>query len=195
MHASNESVAPARICASASFRLVGDLVRIVAAVRPWRSRHPRLPRASRIERRKDVLDPIAAEQPIDGAAAAPRAGPARPAPRTPPASHRPRPRRTARPADRQTRDDATRWVAMRQGDAIGRVEPFAGQRAIGAKLARQPRQEPGRADIGEKSDADLGHGEAKAVAGDAVRAVDRDADAAAHRRSRRSARRRACDSA
>ena len=66
------------------------------------------------------------------------------------------------------------------GDAIGRVEPLAGQRAIGAKLARHPRQEPGRADVGEKSDADLRHRERKAVAGDAMRAVHRKADAAAH---------------
>ena len=63
---------------------------------------------------------------------------------------------------------------------IGRVQPLAGQRAIGADLARQPRQEPGGADIGKEADADLRHGEHEPIAGDAMRAVHRDADAAAH---------------
>ena len=68
----------------------------------------------------------------------------------------------------------------RRRDAVGSAEPLAGQRAIGAELARHPRQEPGRADIGKKADADLGHREQVAVAGDAMRAVHREADAAAH---------------
>ncbi len=65
-------------------------------------------------------------------------------------------------------------------DAIGGVEPLAGQRAIGAELARQARQEPGRPDVGKEADADLRHREHEAVAGDAMRAVHRNADAAAH---------------
>ena len=44
----------------------------------------------------------------------------------------------------------------------------------------QARQRVGRADVGEEADADLGHGEKVAIAGDAVAAVQRDADAAAH---------------
>ena len=58
------------------------------------------------------------------------------------------------------RADGTRCVAMRAATRVGRREPLAGQRAIGAELARQPRQEPGRADVGKKADADLRHGEA-----------------------------------
>ena len=61
-----------------------------------------------------------------------------------------------------------------------RAEALAGQRAIGAELARHARQKPGGADIGKKADADLRHGELEAVAGDAMRAVHRHADAAAH---------------
>ena len=64
--------------------------------------------------------------------------------------------------------------------AVGGVKALAGERAIGAEFARQARQEPGGADIGEKADAHLRHGELKAVAGDAVRAVHRHADTAAH---------------
>ena len=71
-------------------------------------------------------------------------------------------------------------MAISAGDRVGRVEALAGQRAIGAELARQPRQEPGRADVGKEADADLGHGEGESVAGNAMRAVHRDADAAAH---------------
>ncbi len=63
---------------------------------------------------------------------------------------------------------------------IGGGEPIAGKRAPGAKLARQTRQEPGRADVGEKADADLGHGELKTIAGDAVRPMHRNADTASH---------------
>ena len=70
------------------------------------------------------------------------------------------------------------------GDArahpVGRVEPCAGERAIGSDLARQTRQKPGRAHVGKKTDADFGHGEAEAVACHPVRTVDRNADAAAH---------------
>ncbi len=36
------------------------------------------------------------------------------------------------------------------------------------------------ADVGEKTDADLGHGEGETLARDPVRGVDRDADAPAH---------------
>ena len=71
-----------------------------------------------------------------------------------------------------------------RGDAgaerVGDAEALAGQPAIGADLARQARQEPGGADIGEKADADFRHGELEAVAGNAMRAVHRHADAAAH---------------
>ena len=64
--------------------------------------------------------------------------------------------------------------------AIGVVEALAGQPAIGAKLARHARQEPGGADVRKKADADFRHRELEAIAGDAVRAVHRHADAAAH---------------
>ena len=63
---------------------------------------------------------------------------------------------------------------------IGGGKPIAGERAIGAELAGQARQEPGRADVGKKADPDLRHGEHELVAGDAMRAVHRNADAAAH---------------
>ena len=48
--------------------------------------------------------------------------------------------------------------------AVGVVEALAGQPAKSAKLARQARQEPGGADVGEKADADFGHGELEAIA-------------------------------
>ena len=64
--------------------------------------------------------------------------------------------------------------------AVGGTQPLAGQRAIGTKLTRQARQEPGRADIGKEADADLGHREQIPVAGDAMRAVHREADATTH---------------
>ena len=64
MHAWNDSVAPARICASASFSEVGDFARIVAAVALANSASARsASSAARI-----VLDPVALEQPVDGAA-------------------------------------------------------------------------------------------------------------------------------
>src|SRR3954462_10124612 len=63
---------------------------------------------------------------------------------------------------------------------VGSIEPLPGQRTVCAELARQARQEPGRSDIREKADADLGHREAELVARDAMRAVHRDAYAAAH---------------
>src|SRR5258705_162151 len=66
------------------------------------------------------------------------------------------------------------------GHAILGLEPLAGQRAIGAKLAGQARQEPGPPDVRKEADADLGHREVEPVAGDAMGAVDRDADTATH---------------
>ena len=69
---------------------------------------------------------------------------------------------------------------MPAASAVGGIEPLAGERAIGAELARQARQEPGRPDVGKEADADLGHGEDEPVAGDAMGAVHRYADAAAH---------------
>ena len=44
----------------------------------------------------------------------------------------------------------------------------------------QARQHIGRADIGKEADADLGHGEQGALAGDAMRSMGAEADAAAH---------------
>src|SRR5688572_8225790 len=71
-----------------------------------------------------------------------------------------------------------------RGDAergrVSRFDPLAGERAIGASLTRQPRQEPGRADVREEPDPDFRHREAETLAGDAMRAVDRDPNAAAH---------------
>ena len=61
-----------------------------------------------------------------------------------------------------------------------RHQPLAGERAIGAELARHARQKPGGADVGKKADADFRHGESEIVARDAVRAMHRNADAAAH---------------
>ncbi len=54
---------------------------------------------------------------------------------------------------------------VRAADAV------AGQREIGAGLARQARQRIGRADVGEEADAHLRHGEEAALAGDAVAAM------------------------
>src|SRR5262245_41703880 len=62
----------------------------------------------------------------------------------------------------------------------GGVEAFSGEAAIGSEFARQPRQEPGRADVWEEADTHLWHGEGEAVAGNAVRAVHGNADPTAH---------------
>ena len=178
--ASKSRSLPRLNCANAIFRLVGDLVRIVAAARRAKSASGARRRAGRIERRQDVLDPVGAEQTVDGRRGVtcmgpPAAGSANAASSasTGTAPHNPS-------SNSGNRADATRWVAMPQGGRIGRIDPFAGERAPGAGLARQPRQKPGRADIREKSDPDLRHGEAEAVAGDPVRAMDREPDAAAH---------------
>ena len=65
-------------------------------------------------------------------------------------------------------------------ERVGAPHPVAGEREIGAGRAGQARQRIGRADVGEEADADLGHGELVAVAGDPMAAVKRDPDAAAH---------------
>ena len=64
--------------------------------------------------------------------------------------------------------------------SVSSVEPLAGQREIGAGLARHAREEPGRAHVREEANPGLRHGEAETIAGDTMRAVNRDADAAAH---------------
>ena len=177
----NRSAAPRRTCASASLRLSGDFVRdrggglagpfgVGAAGRRLARRARRgcprrvSPANSRsIAARRAAIGPSArrlgksAEHGIDRdrAGQSPRAAP-------------------------ESAPTATRWVAMPGSDAVGGVEALAGQRAIGAELARHARQEPGGADVGKEADADLRHGEGIAVAGDAVRAVHRNADAAAH---------------
>ena len=65
--------------------------------------------------------------------------------------------------------------------AIGAIEPPAGEREILAHAARQAREIPAAADIGEQADAGFGHGEHRAFGGHAVFGRLRDADAAAHR--------------
>ena len=80
------------------------------------------------------------------------------------------------PASGRTRRNAS--PARRQ--AIAGRTPIAGQAAIGAGFARHARQEPRRADVGEKPDADFRHGELITLAGHPMRSVDRNADAAAH---------------
>ena len=65
--------------------------------------------------------------------------------------------------------------------AFGAVEPRAGQREELADPARQPRQIPAAADVGEQADRGFGHREAGMLGRDAVARGLRDADAAAHR--------------
>src|SRR5262249_52824580 len=66
------------------------------------------------------------------------------------------------------------------GDRVRGIEPLASERTIGAEPSWQTRQEPRRANVGEKTDADLRHRERELVAGNAMGAVHRDADAATH---------------
>ena len=66
------------------------------------------------------------------------------------------------------------------GDGICGIKALSRKRAIGAKLTRQARQEPGCTNIGKEADADLGHGEREPIARHAMRAMHRNADAAAH---------------
>ena len=47
-------------------------------------------------------------------------------------------------------------------------------------MKRKTRQKPGRADVGEKADADLRHREDETLAGDRMRGVHRETDAPAH---------------
>ncbi len=62
MQSSNDQSRPRRTCASASFRLVGDFVRIVAAVAAAHSP------ASASSARQNILHAVACEQPVDRAA-------------------------------------------------------------------------------------------------------------------------------
>ena len=65
MHSSKSSVGPSRICLSAILRLVGDLVRIAAAVVAGEGRIRAAAGRLGIERGENVLDAVAREQPVD----------------------------------------------------------------------------------------------------------------------------------
>ena len=71
-----------------------------------------------------------------------------------------------------------------RGDAgshgVGGSKPLAGERRIGAGLARHARQQPRGADVRKKPDADFRHGELEFFSRDPVRSVDGNPDAAAH---------------
>ena len=68
-----------------------------------------------------------------------------------------------------------------QPQALGAVEPRAGQREELREAAAQPRQIPAAADVGKDADRRLRHGEHRALGRDAVAAGAGDPDAAAHR--------------
>ncbi len=74
--------------------------------------------------------------------------------------------------------DAVRGDA--RSNAVVGTQPVASQRTPGAEFAGHARQEPGRADVGEKADIHFRHREHEFVASDAMRTVNRDADSAAH---------------
>ena len=65
-------------------------------------------------------------------------------------------------------------------DAVRARQPLAGHRTERADLSRHAWEEPGRADIGEKSDPNFRHGEQELVAGNTMRAMYGHADASAH---------------
>ena len=67
-----------------------------------------------------------------------------------------------------------------QIERVRRADARPGEAEIEPRLAAQPRQEPGRADVREEPDPGLRHREQGALRHDAMRAVDRDADSAAH---------------
>ena len=67
-----------------------------------------------------------------------------------------------------------------RGHGVRRFQARARQAHPHARLARQPRQEIGAADIGIKTDARLRHGQHRAVPGHPVIAMHGNADAAAH---------------
>ncbi len=69
--------------------------------------------------------------------------------------------------------DETQTVRVSGADAC------AGQREIGSHPTHEPREEIGAADVGQKTDAHLRHGEAVAFRRHAVGPEQRDADAAA----------------
>src|SRR5581483_3307971 len=120
-----------------------------------------------VERGDDVLDPVMREQAVDGGAM-----------RRQPALARRFSEGIENGVDRHGAAEAVeqRREARRRntmgGDAggqrVGGIEALAGERTIGAELARHARQEPGGADIGEEADADLRHGKLEAVAGHAM---------------------------
>ncbi len=67
-----------------------------------------------------------------------------------------------------------------EGERVAAADARAGQGEICAEAPRQARQEKGRADIGEKADARLRHGEIERLAGNAMRRMNGEAGAAAH---------------
>ena len=67
-----------------------------------------------------------------------------------------------------------------ESEGVGRTDARAGEAEVEPGPALEPRQEVGRAHVGEEADPGLGHGEECALGHDAVGAVDRDPDAAAH---------------
>ena len=67
-----------------------------------------------------------------------------------------------------------------QPQAVRPVDPGIAEREVLADAVRQARQVPAAADIREKADTGLGHGEGRALGSDAVAAGHGDADSAAH---------------
>src|SRR5262249_7449466 len=163
MHPGKSRVEPRRICSSTILRLVGDFVRIKAAVVEAKSavRLAVAASASSAARMasirswvnsRSIVPRIAITGPSPGGCAkAPRMGSAR-----------------TRAAERSGKLGKASGGAGVGGDPrrrrVGGGEPLAGQRAIAAEPARQARQEPGRPDVGEKADADLRHREQEFVA-------------------------------
>ena len=194
MQASKEWMAPNRIWASASFRLVGDLLRMVCAVAAdhcdWSVPFLGLP----LERAQDRLDRALRKRPIDG---------------TPPRHDLPGPRLfheigehgvdwIAGRERRQKRIETGRLHVMggspRQ-HGIACLQPLSGQRRVGTDLACKSRQRIGAADIREKSDARLPASQTHS--GRPQPDATREWRSRPRRpsRCRRSARYRACDSA
>ena len=159
MHVSkSQASVPRRTCASAIFRLSGDLVRMVAAVLPAHSASAPPDVASRSSAARMSSTLVAGKsRSIAARRATILPSPAGSAKAASSASTDTVPVEPVEQRGKARRRDAMGGKAG--GAAVGAVETLAGQRAIGAEFARQARQEPGGADVGKKADADFRHGE------------------------------------
>ena len=164
MHSSKSSAVPRRICAqrdleTASAISCGSWRR----VRRAKSASASAVGAARVERRQNVLDPVAGEQTRRSRCAA-RVDrrPPRPAARRRPSTASTGTAPHSASTSSGNRADGDPVGGDAGGHGIVGIEPLAGERAIGAELARQARQEPGRTDVGKEADADLRHREHEA---------------------------------